>query len=133
MDNLKIRQINSRIQGNRPLNSNSGKSNLTNSQNVNQKTFEEVFQNVQSNDDVKFSKHAKERIESRNIEIKIDDMEKINSAVDKAKSKGVNTALILMRDTAFIANTKNKTIITTVTKEQLKENIFTNIDGAVII
>lgn len=133
MDNLKIRQINSRIQGNRPLNSNSGKSNLTNSQNVNQKTFEEVFQNVQSNDDVKFSKHAKERIESRNIEIKIDDMEKINSAVDKAKSKGVNTALILMRDTAFIANTKNKTIITTVTKEQLKENVFTNIDGAVII
>lgn len=133
MDNLKIRQINSRIQGNRPLNSNSSKSNLTNSQNVNQKTFEEVFQNVQSNDDVKFSKHAKERIESRNIEIKIDDMKKINSAVDKAKSKGVNTALILMRDTAFIANTKNKTIITTVTKEQLKENIFTNIDGAVII
>lgn len=133
MDNLKIRQINSRIQGNRPLNSNSSKSNLTNSQNVNQKTFEEVFQNVQSNDDVKFSKHAKERIESRNIEIKIDDMEKINSAVDKAKSKGVNTALILMRDTAFIANTKSKTIITTVTKEQLKENVFTNIDGAVII
>lgn len=133
MDNLKIMQINSRIQGNRPLNSNSGKSNLTNSQNVNQKTFEEVFQNVQSNDDVKFSKHAKERIESRNIEIKIDDMEKINSAVDKAKSKGVNTALILMRDTAFIANTKSKTIITTVTKEQLKENVFTNIDGAVII
>jgi len=133
MDNLKIRQINSRIQRNRPLNSNSGKSNLTNSQNVNQKTFEEVFQNVKSNDDVKFSKHAKERIESRNIEIKIDDMEKINSAVDKAKSKGVNTALILMRDTAFIANTKSKTIITTVTKEQLKENVFTNIDGAVII
>lgn len=38
-----------------------------------------------------------------------------------------------MDDKAFIASVKNKTIITAASGEQLKENIFTNIDGAVIL
>ena len=70
---------------------------------------------------------------SRNITLNNEEIVKLNEAIKKAEEKGVNDALILMGDTAFIASIKNKTIITTVNKEMLKENVFTNIDGAVVI
>lgn len=98
------------------------------------KDFRQILDNIKSKDDeIKFSKHATERLNSRNLNLSIDDMNRLKSAINKAESKGVNDALILMDDMAFIANVHNKVIITTVNKEQLKDNIFTNIDGAVII
>ncbi|AFS78604.1 flagellar operon protein [Gottschalkia acidurici 9a] len=102
--------------------------------NTNKNNFEEMLSNIQSeNKSIKFSKHAKERMDSRNIILNDEDIEKIEGAIGKAEEKGVKEALILMENKAFIANIKNKTIITTVTQEQLKDNLFTNIDGAVII
>lgn len=97
------------------------------------KSFEEVLDNIQKKDDIKFSKHAVERMNSRNITLNNEEIVKLNEAIKKAEEKGVNDALILMGDTAFIASIKNKTIITTVNKEMLKDNVFTNIDGAVVI
>jgi len=41
--------------------------------------------------------------------------------------------LILLGKKGFIASIKNKTIITALTNEECKENIITNIDGAVIL
>ncbi|WP_110943169.1 TIGR02530 family flagellar biosynthesis protein [Inediibacterium massiliense] len=96
------------------------------------KGFDQVL-NQEINKEVKFSKHAVERLESRNIKIHPNEMTKINEAVSKANQKGIKEALILMDNKAFVASVKNKTIITVATNEQLKENIFTNIDGAVII
>lgn len=95
-------------------------------------SFQEVLAKVNQKD-LKFSKHAIERLESRNIELTTSDIEEINKAVDKANEKGVKEALILMGNKAFIASVKNKTIITAASEEQLKENVFTNIDGAVIV
>ncbi|WP_129596935.1 TIGR02530 family flagellar biosynthesis protein [Anaerophilus nitritogenes] len=94
--------------------------------------FEQVFQQT-IDKEVKFSKHATERLEARNIHINSKEMTKINEAVSKADQKGIKEALILMDNKAFVASVKNKTIITVATNEQLKENVFTNIDGAVII
>ncbi|WP_255547768.1 TIGR02530 family flagellar biosynthesis protein [Crassaminicella indica] len=100
--------------------------------NTYKKSFAQVLDNIASKD-VKFSKHAKERMQSRNIEINNQEMNKINEALNKAKQKGIKETLILMNNKAFVASVKNRTIITVATDEQLKENIFTNIDGAVII
>jgi flagellar operon protein len=60
-------------------------------------------------------------------------MKKLNQAIEKAKEKGVKDALILMDDKAFIASIRNKTIVTAAFEDQLKENVFTNIDGAVLV
>lgn len=98
------------------------------------KDFNQILQSIQSKDDeIKFSKHAAERLNSREMNLNPEEMSRLKTAFNKAESKGVKDALFLMDDKAFIANIKNKTIITTVNKEQLKDNIFTNIDGAVII
>ncbi|EOC99709.1 TIGR02530 family flagellar biosynthesis protein [Caldisalinibacter kiritimatiensis] len=98
------------------------------------KSFEEILQRVKSNENkVKFSKHAIERMNSRKINLTNEEIKKLESAVKKAEEKGVKEALILMNDTAFVTSIKNRTVITTATSEQLKENVFTNIDGAVVI
>lgn len=97
-------------------------------------SFQDVLSKVKSsNEEVKLSKHAKARLDQRNISLSEADMKKIGDAIDKADEKGIKDALILMDNKAFVANIKNKTIITASTSEQLKENVFTNIDGAVIV
>jgi flagellar operon protein len=97
-------------------------------------SFGTVFQEELSRQsEVKFSKHAMERLQTRNIKLSKEDLNKINEAVNKAAEKGVKETLIIMGNSAFIANVKSKTIITAATEDNLKNNVFTNIDGAVII
>ena len=97
-------------------------------------SFDSVLQQeLTRQSEVKFSKHAAERLQSRNIRLTKDDMNKLSEAVNKAAEKGVKETLIIMGNSAFIANVKNKMIITAATEDNLKNNVFTNIDGAVII
>ena len=101
---------------------------------TNGSSFGAVFQEeLSKQSEVKFSKHAMERLQSRNIKLSKEDLNKIGDAVNKAAEKGVKETLIIMGNSAFIANVKNKTIITAATEDNLKNNVFTNIDGAVII
>jgi len=126
MNNINIRQLESRLL-------NSAKPQETKQIKVN-KDFKQILEQFQSKDEeIRFSKHATERLNSRDIALTLDEMTRLKTAFHKAETKGVKDALILMDDKAFIANIHKRTIITTVNKEQLKDNIFTNIDGAVII
>ena len=100
---------------------------------VPQKSFSEVLSQIENKGEVKFSKHATNRLATRNIQLTDAELGRINSAVNKASSKGIKEALILMDNKVFIASVQNKTIITASTEEELKDNVFTNIDGAVIV
>ncbi len=98
------------------------------------KDFGQVLDRIQKpSEDIVFSKHALTRMDNRSMELTNAELEKLKTAINKAEDKGVRDALILVGDKAFIASIKNKTIITTLNKEQLKDNVFTNIDGAVIV
>lgn len=81
---------------------------------------------------LKFSQHAKNRVEARNLEISPEDLSKLDEAVDKANEKGAKDSLIFLRDMAFIVNVKNRTVITALDSEQIKDNVFTNIDSVLI-
>jgi len=83
-------------------------------------------------DGVKFSAHANTRIKSRNIELTPEILGKLEKAVSGAASKGARDSLILMKDLAFIVNIPNRTVITAMDGDSMKENVFTNIDSAVI-
>lgn len=96
--------------------------------------FNDILREKLSNtQELKFSKHAEARLKSRNISINPEQWQKIRDAVAKAEKKGVKESLILMDKLALVVSVKNKTVITAVSNEELKENVFTNIDGAVII
>ena len=86
------------------------------------------------NSAVGFSKHAMKRIESRNIEILDSNMlQRLNDGIEIAAEKGSNETLVLVDKTAFVVSVKNRTVITTMSQEDLKGNIFTNIDSTVIM
>lgn len=86
------------------------------------------------NSAVGFSKHAMKRIESRNIEILDSDMlQRLNDGIEIAAEKGSNETLVIVDRTAFVVSVKNRTVITTMSQEDLKGNIFTNIDSTVIM
>jgi len=82
---------------------------------------------------LKFSAHAMQRLSSRNITLSADDVDKMNSMADKAAEKGAKNSLFIMRDTALVVSIKNRTVITAVDSESMKDNVFTNIDSAAII
>jgi flagellar operon protein len=82
---------------------------------------------------IKFSNHAVERMRSRGIHYSPDTLQKLESVVAKAKDKGAKETLIIAGDSAMIVNIENKTVVTVMDKNMLKENIFTNIDAAAIV
>jgi flagellar operon protein len=83
--------------------------------------------------ELKFSRHAQERLEARNIQLNEQDLGKLQNAVAKAEAKGAQDSLLLLRDMAFIVSVRNHTVVTAMDGEKLKENVFTNIDSAVIV
>ncbi len=96
-------------------------------------SFAQVFDKINHHQELIFSKHAIQRLQARNIQLNDDEIVKIKHALHKAEKKGIKEALIFMGDKAFVASVKNKTIITATLGKQLKDSIFTNIDGAVIL
>lgn len=98
-----------------------------------QNGFENILQEtIGKRQELKFSKHAELRLQARNINLTQAQKDKMQDAVSKAESKGVKDSLVLMDNLAFVVNVKNRTVITAVNSSELKENVFTNIDGAVI-
>lgn len=82
---------------------------------------------------LKFSKHAGNRLAERNINLSEEQMERLENGVSKAGSKGIKESLVILDNYAFIVNTNNNTVITAMDQDYEEENIYTNIDGAVII
>ncbi|MDR3091293.1 MAG: flagellar protein [Clostridiales bacterium] len=80
---------------------------------------------------LRFSKHADTRLSDRNISLSAEQLARIETGVAKARGKGIKNALVLADNAAFVVNIPNKTVITAVSGGD--NNIFTNIDGAVIV
>ena len=87
----------------------------------------------QIDSELKFSKHATNRLSDRNIALTSNQLERLSDGTKKAQEKGIKESLVLVDELAFIVNTKNNTVITAMDQTETKENIFTNIDGAVIM
>jgi len=103
---------------------------------VPQGAAEGVFRKVleEEQKELKFSKHALERLRNRKITLDEAQLDKLYQAVDKAEKKGARESLILFRENlALVVSVKNRTVITALDGESMKENVFTNIDSAVII
>jgi flagellar operon protein len=82
---------------------------------------------------LKLSGHAQTRLASRGISLNREDWSRVLEGVERAASKGSRESLVMLDDIAFIISIRNRTVITAVMKDQLKENVFTNIDSAVFV
>ena len=82
---------------------------------------------------VKFSKHAEERLQRDGVQLTDAEKERLDIGMDKAAAKGARSSLLLMDDKVFIANVREKIVITSMTRDRLRDNVFTQIDSAVIL
>ena len=88
-------------------------------------SFQDVIQ-------LQFSKHANRRLNTREISLSEEQMQRVENGVSRAKEKGIRDSLVLVDNVALVVNTKNNMVITAMDQSQT-ENIYTNIDGAVIV
>lgn len=100
--------------------------------------FDQVFEKklgdlTQVKAPLKFSAHASQRLQERKIALDPETMVKVNDAIDKASAKGIEDTLVLTSDAALIVSVKNRTVVTALDRNSLSGNVFTNIDGAVIL
>lgn len=99
-------------------------------------SFEEILnrkREVSESSELKFSKHAAMRLENRQISLSEEQSMRLENGVQKASEKGIKESLVLIDSLAFIVNVPNKTVVTAMNQEESGDNIFTNIDGAVIV
>ncbi|MBY9081889.1 flagellar biosynthesis protein [Paenibacillus sp. HN-1] len=97
------------------------------------KSSEVSFESMLQQNMLKFSNHAAKRLEQRGIQLGVQQLDQINSAVEKAAAKGSKESLILMKDLAFIVNIPNRTVVTALDGNSMKNNVFTQIDSTVVI
>ena len=82
---------------------------------------------------IRFTKHADARLTQRDIRLTDEQMTRLEEGTRKASDKGIKESLVLVDDLAFIVNTDKKMVITAIDQNSSEDNIYTNIDGAVII
>ena len=94
--------------------------------------IQKVNENTRSSE-LKFSKHASQRLMDRNINLSEEQLNRLEKGAMLSSQKGIKESLVLMDELAFIINTGNNTVVTAMQKGNEGENIYTNIDGAVLV
>ncbi len=79
-----------------------------------------------------FSKHALERLSSRGVSVDASTLGRLSNGIQRAAEKGSRNSVVFVDGTAYVASVHNNTVITAVTPEAMKSQVFTNIDSAVI-
>ncbi|MBN6185825.1 hypothetical protein JQN58_02355 [Aneurinibacillus sp. BA2021] len=97
--------------------------------------FDTVLQKQLANirSEIGFSHHAIKRLEERGISLGNQEMARLTGAIEKAQAKGAKESLVLMDNVAFIVSVTNRKVITAVDGSSMKDNVFTNIDSAIIV
>jgi flagellar operon protein len=92
------------------------------------KTFETVLNDTANQ--IKFSKHASQRLQTRQIDMSQEQKERLQDAASQARQKGMKESLVMVDNLAFIVNVRSNTVVTAV--NDTEQAVFTNIDGAII-
>lgn len=82
---------------------------------------------------LKISKHARERLNERNIQINDKQWQVIEEKMVEAKQKGITDSLVVIDKAALLVSAKNSTVVTAMDREEATNRIFTNINGTILI
>lgn len=99
----------------------------------NQEVQGSSFDSILDSESLQFSKHAEKRLLSREIELSGIQRSQLDDAVKSLEKKGAKDSLVLMGELAFIVNVPSKTVVTAMAKDQMKEQVFTNIDSTILV
>lgn len=100
-------------------------------------SFGQILENrsnsLSQGSELKFSKHASNRLSTRKIELSDEQVNRLQDGMQKANAKGIKDSLVIVDSLAFIVNVPSSTVVTAMDQSETSDNIFTNIDGAVIV
>jgi len=97
-------------------------------------SFRDILKTKESEKEpLRFSKHASIRLEQRGICLTDKQMERLHDGTRQAGEKGIRDSLVIVDELAFIVNVPKNTVITALDSTETDSNVFTNIDGAVIM
>ena len=122
-----------KIYSNQPLAPNTKQNQKIKPKSNKQSDFKSLLENNLKTNKLKFSKHAKQRLKSRNITLAQNDLNKLQEAVTKAKDKGAKESLVMAGENAYIVSVENDTVITAMNKNSMDSKVVTNIDSAVVM
>ena len=94
--------------------------------------FSDELSKASLSEDLNFSGHALKRLVKRGISLTGDQLNKLQNAVERAGIKGSKDSLVLLNDLAFVVSIKNRTVVTAIQTDKMKDMVFTNIDSTVI-
>lgn len=97
-----------------------------------QTVFDALLQD-RAREGLNFSKHAAKRMNERGIAFDSQLMSDLEHAVEGARKKGARDVAVIGAQGVFIVNVPNNTVVTTMSKSDMKERVFTNIDSAVLM
>ena len=110
------------------------KFNVQELQNGQEMSFQEILKSKSAEDaGLRFSKHASVRLEQRGIQLTKGQMDRLSDGALKAGQKGIKDSLVIVDELAFIVNVPNHMVVTAMDSTDTDTNVFTNIDGAVIM
>ena len=101
--------------------------------NTNQSSFSQMLNHYNTIEPLKISKHASERMQLRDISISDQEWNVITEKVSEAKQKGVKQPLVILDQATLIISAANNTVITALDRQEAKEQLFTNIDGTIVL
>lgn len=133
MDDIRLRYAASAITG-VPDRIKTGQTEQNGTHKSEKSAFQDILRDtIEKTSTVNFSNHAIKRAADHGIQLTHESLERLNEGVKLANDKNLEDTLILVDGTAFIVNAKNNTVITAVNKNESKGNVFTNIEGTVIV
>ena len=98
-----------------------------------QSNFSQILEQLTTSDSLKISKHATERMNLRNISISEQEWNVIAQKVSEAKQKGVKQPLVVLDQATLVVSATNNTVITALDRQEAKQQLFTNIDGTIVL
>jgi len=97
-------------------------------------SFKEVLNNkIFQDNTINFSDKASKNLHEINGSLTTDQMNRLELGLGKLKEKGIASGVLFMDSTAFVLNVKNQTVMTTIGKNRIQENVFSNFDAFAIV
>lgn len=96
-------------------------------------SFSSLLLQGKMKDSLNFSKHAAKRMDERGMTIDNQLLGNLEHAVEEARKKGSRDVAVIGSQGVFIVNVPNNTVVTTMSQDDMKDRIFTNIDSAVLM
>ncbi|MGN0427972.1 MAG: TIGR02530 family flagellar biosynthesis protein [Agathobacter sp.] len=128
-----IEQISNQYLSSNPVKNQNNSTDISFEEILKEKRSEEYNRQILENSSLKFSKHAAMRLTDRHINLTQEMNTRLENGVEQASEKGIQESLVLVDSLAFIVNVPNRTVVTAMDKNETLNNVFTNIDGAVIM